>query len=73
MAIADESVANMDNVMAGAMEATGKMGQIAKQLAESVGDMREINGSIGEVSVVIDSNAASSEETAAVSEEQKAQ
>lgn len=73
IAIADETAANMGEVMQGAMEATQKMGQIAEMLNSEVQNIHEINNTIQRVSEVVDSNSATSEETAAVSEEQKAQ
>jgi len=73
IAIADETAANMGEVMQGAMEATQKMGQIAEMLNNEVSNIHEINNTIQRVSEVVDSNSATSEETAAVSEEQKAQ
>ena len=63
----------MAEVMQGAMDATQKMGQIAEKLNNEVAHIHEINGTISRVSEVVDSNSATSEETAAVSEEQKAQ
>ena len=71
--IADETVANMEEVMVGAIESTQKMGKIAEMLEENVEHMHRVNESIVHVSDVVDSNSATSEETAAVSEEQKAQ
>lgn len=71
--IADETVANMEEVMTGAMAATKKMGEIAEMLEENVEHMHRVNESITYVSDVVDNNSATSEETAAVSEEQKAQ
>lgn len=73
IAIADETAANMDEVMQGAMEATQKMGQIAEMLNREVANIHDINNTLNEVSEVVDSNSATSQETAAVSEEQKAQ
>ena len=69
----DATAANMTEVMGGAMEATEKMGQIAKMLDEEAANMQEINETVASVSTVVDNNSATSEETAAVSEEQKAQ
>ena len=73
IAIADETANNMVEVMEGAMAATQKMGQIADILNQEVSNIHDINNSINRVSEVVDSNSATSEETAAVSEEQKAQ
>ncbi|HBA97824.1 MAG TPA: methyl-accepting chemotaxis protein [Lachnospiraceae bacterium] len=73
ISIANETVANMSQVMDNAMDATQKMGQIASMLQQEVGHMHEVNNSISQVSAAVDNNSATSEETAAVSEEQKAQ
>lgn len=73
ISIADETVENMAEVMQGAMEATKKMGQIADMLNTEVRNIHDINTTIQRVSEVVDSNSATSQETAAVSEEQKAQ
>lgn len=73
IAIADETAANMVEVMQGAMEATQKMGQIAEKLNGEVTNIHELNNTLNRVSEVVDSNSATSEETAAVSQEQKAQ
>ncbi|MBQ7862912.1 MAG: methyl-accepting chemotaxis protein [Lachnospiraceae bacterium] len=73
ISIADETAANMAEVMQGAMEATQKMGQIAEMLNKEVSNIHEVNNTVQRVSEVVDSNSATSQETAAVSEEQKAQ
>ena len=71
--IADETTSSMSEVMQNAMDATQKMGQIAEMLHNEVDNMHEVNKTISVVTEVVDSNSAASEETAAVSEEQKAQ
>lgn len=71
--IADATAANMTEVMGGAMQATEKMSQIATMLDKEASNMQEINETVASVSSVVDNNSATSEETAAVSEEQKAQ
>lgn len=71
--IADATAANMGEVMQAAQNATEEMGEIAQMLNEDVKSMRHVNESIAQVSAVVDNNSATSEETAAVSEEQKAQ
>ncbi len=73
ISIADETVENMLLVMDGAKEATDKMGQIAVMLQKDVSNMHVVNEGIAVVSSVVDNNSATSEETAAISEEQKAQ
>lgn len=71
--IADETVANMSEVMTGAKVATEKMGQISMILVKEVDNIHKINETISSVSSIVDNNSATSEETAAVSEELKAQ
>lgn len=73
IAIADETVASMSEVMVNAKAATDKMGQISEMLRKDVEHMHDVNSSISDVSAVVDNNSATSQETAAVSEEQKAQ
>lgn len=73
ISIADETVENMLQVMEGAKEATEKMGQIAVMLQKDVNNMHTVNEGISDVASVVDNNSATSEETAAISEEQKAQ
>lgn len=71
--IADATAGNMSEVMMGAKEATGKMGEMADLLRHDVDNMQQISNSISQVSAIVDNNSATSQETAAVSEEQKAQ
>lgn len=71
--IADETAENIENVMAGAKQATEMMGEMAGMLLKDVNSMGRINESIASVSEIVDNNSATSEETAAVSEEQKTQ
>ena len=71
--IADETAENMDEVMKGAKEATEKMKYTSRILGDDVRNMQLINENIIRVSEIVDNNSATSQETAAVSEEQKAQ
>lgn len=71
--IADETVESMEEVIVNVKVATEKMDQIAEMLHEDVEHMHKVNSSILEVSEVVDNTSATSEETAAVSQEQKAQ
>ncbi len=73
IAIADATAQNMDEVMAGAKEATEKMGQMAASLKQEANNMSKIDESISTVAEIVDNNSATSEETAAVSQEQAAQ
>lgn len=63
----------MNEVLEGAREATERMKDVAKALTEGADSMKLIDESVAKVAEVVDNNSASSEETAAVSEEQAAQ
>ncbi len=71
--IADETASSMDEVMQGAKMATEKMEETSENLSGDVKNMHEINENIVRVAEIVDNNSAASQETAAVSEEQKAQ
>ena len=71
--IAEETEANMNEVMADTKEAVEKMGQIEQILKKDTQRMQELNENVSQVSSAVDNNSATSEETAAVSEEQKGQ
>ncbi len=71
--IADETAQNMNQVMAGARAATEKMDHVAKILNQDVEEMNNIDSNITRVASIVDNNSATSQETAAVSEEQSAQ
>ena len=71
--IAEEAAANIMRVMESAKNATDKMDSIANKLKEDNARIHKINDTMTIVSEVVTDNSASSEETAAVSEEQKAQ
>ncbi len=73
IAIADETAQNIFEVMQGAHIATDKMGQISKLLDQNVQYMKQVDADLGEIQEVIDTNAATSQETAAISEEQTGQ
>ena len=73
IAIADGTVEKMNEVVINSKIATEKMAQISEKLRNDVNNMHDINASIADVSSVVDNNSATSQETAAVSEEQKAQ
>ena len=69
ISIADATAENMNEVMVGAKEATDKMAQMAIELSQEADNMSKIDDSVATVAEVVDSNSATSEETAAVSEE----
>ena len=71
--IAHEAAANMEDVQMGAEETTGRINGIVDKLKIEVESIAHINESIGVVAGIVDNNSATSEETAAVSEQQKAQ
>lgn len=71
--IAQSTVETMDEVMSGAMTAVTKMEQVASALRNDVGDMNRIDSNVARVSEIVDNNSATSQETAAVSEEQATQ
>lgn len=71
--IADETVASMEEVFEGVNASTERMEQVAATLIKSADNMRDIDANIARVSQIVDNNSATSEETAAVSEEQAAQ
>lgn len=73
IAIADEAAVSMEGVMEGAKISTDKMSQMAIDLKQEVENMNLIDDTIAKVSDIVDSNSATSQETAAVSEEQSAQ
>ncbi len=71
--IADETAVNMDEVMAGAKKSTEMMSEMAEMLKANVKDMEQVAADLNAVSETVDNNSATSQETAAVSEEQQAQ
>ncbi len=73
ISIAEETEANMNQVMSDAREATEKMGQIEQILKRDTVRMQELDENVTQVSSAVDNNSATSQETAAVSAEQKTQ
>ncbi len=73
ISIAEETETNMNQVMSDAREATEKMGQIEQILKRDTVRMQELNENVTQVSSAVDNNSATSQETAAVSAEQKTQ
>ena len=63
----------MEEVMVGAKASTEKMAQMAEELREEANNMYIINENVSAVAEIVDNNSATSQETAAVSEEQTAQ
>lgn len=71
--IADATAENMGEVMSGARLATEKMSKISELLNQNVQYMQKIDANLGNISGAVDDNAATSEETAAISQEQSEQ
>ena len=71
--IADLTAENMLEVMDGAKATTDKMTQMAEELREEANRVYVVDENVSKVSEIVDNNSATSEETAAVSQEQAAQ
>lgn len=69
---ADEASLNMEEIQMGAEETTERLNRIVEKLTLEISDIEQINNGIGVVAGIVDNNSATSEETAAVSQEQKA-
>ncbi len=73
ISFADITAESMDSVMAEAQKSTGMMNKIAVELREEVTNMYQIDSDVARVAEIVDNNSATSEETAAVSQQQTAQ
>ena len=73
IAIAEETEASMDQVMEEAEASSKRMVDMAQALQAEVSSVQQIDENITHVAGIVDNNSASSQETAAVSEEQSAQ
>ena len=73
IAYADVTAESMMEVMTGAKQATDMMEKMAVELREEAANMMKIDENVSRVVEIVDNNSATSEETAAVSEEQTAQ
>ena len=71
--IAEETEANMDQVMEDAKDSMKRMIEMAQALQSEVTSVQQIDENIAHVAGIVDNNSASSQETAAVSEEPSAQ
>ncbi len=71
--LADITADSMVEVMQGAKQSTDMMGKMAEELREEAAGMLKIDENVAKVAEIVDNNSATSEETAAVSEEQTAQ
>ena len=70
---ADVTAESMNQVMTEAKKSTEMMTQIAEELREEVTYMHQIDENVARVSEIVNNNSATSEETAAVSQQQTAQ
>lgn len=71
--IADEAAANMEDVVMSSTEVGERIRRIVEQFAREENSIGRINDNIAEIAGIVDNNSATSEETAAISEEQKSQ
>lgn len=71
--IADEAAANMEDVVMSSTEVGERIQKIVEQFAGEENSIGRINDNIAEIAGIVDNNSATSEETAAISEEQKSQ
>lgn len=71
--MADITSGNMEKVKQGAMDATQKMGQITEMLNKNTERLQQVTDNLSAFSEIVDNNSASSQETAAISEQQRAQ
>ena len=71
--IADEAAANMEDVVMSSTEVGERIRRIVEQFAGEENSIGHINDNIAEIAGIVDNNSATSEETAAISEEQKSQ
>ena len=70
---ADITAESMNAVMSGAQLSTEMMEKMSVELREEAANMMKIDDNVARVAEIVDNNSATSEETAAVSEEQTAQ
>ncbi|MBR4982117.1 MAG: methyl-accepting chemotaxis protein [Lachnospiraceae bacterium] len=73
IAYADVTAESMNAVMEGAKMSTEMMEKMSVELREEAANMMKIDNNVARVAEIVDNNSATSEETAAVSEEQTAQ
>ena len=73
IAFADVTAESMNAVMEGAKLSTEMMEKMSIELREEAANMMKIDDNVNRVAEIVDNNSATSEETAAVSEEQTAQ
>lgn len=73
ISFADVTAESMNSVISKAQESIGMMNKISVELREEVTNMYQIDSDVARVAEIVDNNSATSEETAAVSQQQTAQ
>lgn len=73
ISFADVTAESMNSVISKAQESIGMMNKISIELREEVTNMYQIDSDVARVAEIVDNNSATSEETAAVSQQQTAQ
>lgn len=73
MKLANNSSNNMEEVSIGSNETTERILNIVMRFENEIHNMHQIEEKLAEIAGIVDNNSATSEETAAISEEQKAQ
>lgn len=73
ISFADVTAESMNSVISKAQESIGMMNKISLELREEVTNMYQIDSDVARVAEIVDNNSATSEETAAVSQQQTAQ
>lgn len=71
--LANESSNNMEEVIIGSNETTERIQNIVLRLQSQIENIQMIDENLSEIAGIVDNNSATSQETAAISEEQKAQ
>jgi methyl-accepting chemotaxis protein len=71
--IANATEANMTEVTSGVRDAAAKMREIADKLNHDVSSINQVKDNLDHVSSVVENNSATSEETSAISQEQRSQ
>jgi methyl-accepting chemotaxis protein len=71
--IADATEENMTEVTEGVREAADKMREISEKLNRDASSINQVKEDLGHVSSVVENNLATSEETSAISQEQRSQ
>jgi methyl-accepting chemotaxis protein len=71
--IAEATEANMTEVTTGVRDSAGRMKEIAEKLNRDASSIQQVKENLGHVSSVVENNSATSQETSAISQEQRNQ